>query len=139
MSKKTSSMEFDFKEVNNEKLSKECDEIVKNFETTLEKIGHKHSNKKMLWQNIFQNAITDRRNSYIMFNNLYLEVHGNPDQHALHGVTLTKYLERMSKANEQILKLSEQMDVALTDEELEEELLDEDAMYEHLQSLNKGV
>ena len=135
---KKSSMEFDFKEVDNEKLSKECEHIVKEFEKLLEQVGPKHTKKKMLWKQIFENAIVDRRNAFIMFNNLYLEVHGNADQHALHGQNLTKYLERMSKANEQIIKLSELVDGAITDEDAETEAMDEDEMYEHLQNLNKG-
>lgn len=138
MATKKSSMEFDFKEVDNEKLSKECESIVKEFEKLLERVGAKHTKKKMLWKHIFENATIDRRNAFIMFNNLYLEVHGNPDQHALHGQNLTKYLERMSKANEQIIKLSELIDAAITDEDAEEEGMDENEMYEHLQNLNKG-
>lgn len=139
MANKKSTMEFDFKEVDNEKLSKECDQIMKDFEKeVLDHVGPKHLKKKMLWRQIHQNAIIDRRNAYIMFNNLYLEVHGNADQHALHGQNLTKYLERMSKANDQIIKLSEMMDIATTDEDAETEEMDENTMYEHLQNLNKG-
>jgi hypothetical protein len=36
-----------------------------------------------------------------------MHVHGNPDMHALHGDRLVKYLERMEKANDQILKLTD--------------------------------
>lgn len=134
--KKKSTMEFDFKQVDNDKLSKECDYIIKEFETLLDDLGQKHIKKKMLWRQIFENAIIDRRNAFIMFNNLYLEVHGSSDQHALHGQNLTKYLERMSKANEQIIKLSELVNDAITLEEVEDEHMGEQDMYDHLEAAN---
>lgn len=65
------------------------------------------SKLKNMWRLTFQNALTDRRNSYVAYIDLYLKVHGNEDMHGLHGLTLTKYLERMEKSNAQILKITE--------------------------------
>jgi hypothetical protein len=135
---KTLPMEFDFKQVDNEKLSKECSAQVAEFCNTLETIGPKHEKKKHLWKQIYENAVIQRRNAYIMFNNLYLEVHSNPDQHAIHGQTLVKYLDKIEKSNDQLIKLSEIMNEALTDDDArEDEELNEDEMYDHLQNLNK--
>jgi len=36
-----------------------------------------------------------------------MKVHGNSNEHAIHGQTITKYLERMSKANDQLIKLAD--------------------------------
>lgn len=135
---KKSSMEFDFKSVDIEKLTNEGDILVKEFEKLLEKIGPKHQKKKFLWSKIFINALNERRNALIMFNNLYMEVHGSQEMHSIHSQNLVKYLERQSKANDQLLKLSELMNEALTDEDVMEDGMDENDMYEHLQNLNKG-
>jgi hypothetical protein len=137
MAKKLS-MEFDFHEVDTKKLAEECDSRIKEFNKLLDQLPLAHVKKRMLWNQIFENALVDRRNAYIMSNNLYLDVHGNPDQHALHGQNLTKYLERMSKANEQIIKLSELISEAITDSGDEDEEWSEDDMYEKLQTASKG-
>jgi hypothetical protein len=50
----------------------------------------------------------------------------------------TLYLERMSKANEQIIKLSELISEAITDSGDEDEEWSEDDMYEKLQTASKG-
>ena len=55
-------------------------------------------------------------------------------EHAIHGQTLTKYMERMSKANEQLIKLAELVSQAI-DENVEEEW-SEDQMYDALEKSN---
>jgi len=63
--------------------------------------------KKLLWSEIYQNAIDDRENASILFTDTLLQVKGNAANHNILGPVVAKYLERMSRANDQILKLAE--------------------------------
>lgn len=62
---------------------------------------------KILWTQIYKNAVSDRRNALIAWNDLYSNVHGKSEQHTVNGDRLAKYMERMEKANAQLLKLAE--------------------------------
>lgn len=62
---------------------------------------------KLLWKQIYENALIDRRNAYVVWTDLYMAVHGNPEQHVIHGDHLSKYMERMTRCNDQLLKLAE--------------------------------
>jgi hypothetical protein len=80
---------------------------VKDFTKLLDKIDGLIDNKKQLWREIYQNAITDRQNAWLMFDELVSIVHGKTTEHAVHGRALASYLERMNKANDQLIKLAE--------------------------------
>lgn len=62
---------------------------------------------KLLWKQIYNNALVDRQNAYVMWLDLFQAVAGNAEQHVIHGDHIAKYMERMEKANTQILKLAE--------------------------------
>jgi hypothetical protein len=64
MAKKLS-MEFDFHEVDTKKLAEECDSRIKEFNKLLDQLPLAHVKKRMLWNQIFENALVDRRNAYI--------------------------------------------------------------------------
>ena len=110
-----------------DELDVKAKENIKAFEELVDSLSSLHDKKKMLWKEIYENAILDRRNAYIMFGDLYQRVHGSPSEHALHGQNLAKYLERMNKSNEQLIKLAEILDEAVDLDE--EETLDEDKFY----------
>jgi hypothetical protein len=80
--------------------------------------------RKMLWKDIYQNAVTDRENAHALYINLYMTMQGGSGEHVTVGPTLVKYLERMSKANDQLLKLAEiikdskEAETQMTEEEL---------------------
>ena len=80
---------------------------IKEFDRVLEKIEHADSKKKLLWKEIYENASLDRQNAHILFVEAYTTMSQGTTEHATLGSTLTKYLERMSKSNDQILKLAE--------------------------------
>jgi hypothetical protein len=80
---------------------------IKNFSDLLEKIDDVDDKKKQLWREIYENAITDRQNAFVMFVNLSRLAKDNSTEHAVHGRTLATYLERMGKANDQLIKLAE--------------------------------
>lgn len=62
---------------------------------------------KALWKQIYKNAITDRKNALMVWSDLYMKVHGNAEMHAMHGDRIAKYMDQISKANAQLLKLAE--------------------------------
>ncbi len=89
------------------KLQKEAKDKLKSFGDLLDTISSLADKKKALWKHIYENALTDRNNAYLCFADLYKHVHNNPLNHGIHGQTISKYLERMSKATDQLLKLAE--------------------------------
>ncbi len=84
-------------------------EKVKDFADVLQKIEHADAKKKILWKEIYENAITDRQNAHVLFVEAYTTMSQGTTEHATLGATLSKYLERMNKANDQLLKLAEIM------------------------------
>lgn len=80
---------------------------IKDFSGLLNQIESINDKKKQLWKEIYENAITDRQNAYIMFTKLVMIVQDKSTEHAVHGRTISSYIERMSKANDQLIKLAE--------------------------------
>lgn len=82
---------------------------VDKFASVLQKIEHADDKKKILWKEIYENAVMDRQNAHILFVEAYTTMAAGTTEHATLGSTLSKYLERMNKANDQMLKLAELM------------------------------
>ena len=82
-------------------------EKIKDFTDLLAQIDGVSDKKKKLWKEIYENAITDRQNAFILFNTLMDIVEDKSTEHAIHGKTMATYIERMSKANDQIIRLAE--------------------------------
>ena len=59
------------------------------------------------WKEIYENAVSDRENAYILFHEAYSNMMKSAAEHITVGPILNKYLERMNKANDQLLKLAE--------------------------------
>ena len=96
-----------------EKYTDALDKI-KSKETKIEKFGDILSSiknlddkKRVLWTEIYHNAVDDRENASILFTDTLMQVKGNAANHNILGPVIAKYLERMSRANDQILKLAE--------------------------------
>jgi len=87
--------------------AEEKDKKVKDFGDLLDSLNSTDEKRKMLWKEIYQNAVTDRENAYSLYISLYQSMGSSSNDHTTHGGTLVKYLERMGKANEQIIKLAE--------------------------------
>ena len=87
----------------------EVEKKVKSFSELLQKIEHADAKKKILWKEIYENANVDRQNAHVLFVEAYTTMSQGTTEHAVIGATLTKYLERMNKANEQLLKLADLM------------------------------
>ena len=97
-------------------LEKE-DSRLQEFKSMLAEISSLDDKKKILWLHIYENAIQDRRNAYALLFELVAGVKGKPGDHHLTGPILSKYIERMSRANEQLLKLAELIQKAQDEEE----------------------
>ena len=92
-------------------------EKVKDFTVLLQQIESIDSKKKQLWKEIYENAICDRQNAYVMFVKLVTIVQEKSTEHAIHGKSLSSYIDRMSKANDQLIKLAELLEKAERAEE----------------------
>jgi len=96
-----------------EKISKKMDNVdkkedqIKNFADILDNIESIEDKKKMLWKETYENAIEDREKAKLLFNDAYISMQGGVNEHMNIGSIMSKYLERMSKSNDQILKLAE--------------------------------
>lgn len=88
----------------------ELDDVKKRVDTfsqVLEKIEHADAKKRILWKEIYENAMLDRQNAHILFVEAYTTMSQGTTEHATLGSTLSKYLERMNKANDQLIRLAE--------------------------------
>ena len=77
------------------------------FEALLNDISTLDDKKKSLWLQIYQNAIQDRQCAYNNYMSLLAIAQDKSSEWAVHGRNLGVFLERMSKANDQLLKLAE--------------------------------
>ena len=80
---------------------------IKNFADILDSIDSLEDKKKMLWKEIYENALEDREKAKMLFNDAYISMQGGINEHMNIGSIMSKYVERMSKSNDQILKLAE--------------------------------
>lgn len=80
---------------------------IKEFSDLLESLENTEDKKKLLWKESYQNALEYRESASILLNDLLMTIPGSPGNHSTHGTLATKYLERMSKSNDQIIKLAE--------------------------------
>ena len=105
-----------------EKNDKKEDSI-KNFADILDNIDSLEDKKKMLWKEIYENSLDDREKAKMLFNDAYLSMTHDIPTHMNVGAIMSKYLERMSKSNDQILKLAE---LIAKEEEKSEAISDDD-------------
>lgn len=102
----------------------ESQKKIKDFGDLLDSMATVDDKRKLLWKDIYQNAVTDREHAHALYINLYMTMQGGSSEHVTVGSTLVKYLERMSKANDQLLKLAEvikdskEQETALTEDEI---------------------
>jgi hypothetical protein len=80
---------------------------MKDFSELLDSIEDLTDKKKHLWRQIYENAVADRDSAGVLFLDLYISSAGNATQHTLNGPILSKYLERMCRSNDQLIKLAE--------------------------------
>lgn len=103
------------------------------FSEVLAEIESLEDKKKLLWRHIYENALEDRTHAYMLFTEIYVNTQGQPSEHHLNGPIMSKYIERMSKANDQILKLAELIQKA----QEEVEMISEDDIFDQIQEGHK--
>lgn len=90
-----------------ESSERNVEQKIRDFSELLKGIESLDDKKRQLWKEIYENSIADRQNSYVMFSQLARIVHEKSTEHAVHGKTIATYIERMSRANDQLIKLAE--------------------------------
>lgn len=88
-------------------INKSLEDKVQDFKTLLDTLTSLTDKKKQLWFEIYRNALLDRDVSFNMYTSVSALVLANPIEHAIHGPNISKYIERMSRCNDQLLKLAE--------------------------------
>jgi hypothetical protein len=101
---------------------------VRDFTELLEQIDGVSDKKKRLWREIYENAIVDRQNAYSLFETLVGIVEDKSTEHAIHGKTLSTFIERMSKANDQLIRLAE----LIAKSETKDESIDPEEMFKKI-------
>lgn len=91
---------------------------VQAFKAMLEEISTLEDKKKVLWLHIYENSLQDRRNAYSLLLELVSGIKGNVSDHHIFGPVAAKYIERMSRANDQLLKLAELIQKAQDEDNL---------------------
>ena len=86
---------------------REKEEKISKFSELLDSLESTEDKKKLLWREIYENSLNDRESARILLTDLLIQTRGNLANHGTYGTILTKYLERMSKSNDQILRLAE--------------------------------
>ncbi len=86
---------------------KTSNEKIKNFTDLLDNLSTTDSKKKALWKEIYENAVSDRERASILYTEAYKSMGQSSTDHVAIGTTMTKYLERMCKSNDQILSLAD--------------------------------
>ena len=107
------------------------EEKIRDFSEMLKDIESLSDKKRKLWREIYENAISDRQNSYVMFTKLVKIVKDQSTEHAVHGKTIATYIERMSRSNDQLIKLADLSAAA----ETKDKEIDTDAMFDQI---NRG-
>ena len=100
-----------------DKKIKKDNSKIQEFSDLLDTLSKTEDKKKLLWKESYQNALDDRENAHILLTDLIKVSLNNSTNHLQFGSLMAKYLERMSKSNDQILKLAEL--IAKEQEELE--------------------
>ena len=112
-----------------EDKKKKLEKKLEKFSDLLDSIDSLEDKRKHLWKEIYENAVTDREKASMLFTDIYQEICGNPTQHMTMGQNASKYLERMCRSNEQLIKLAEM--ISKTQEESQK--IDFDEVYNSIE------
>lgn len=80
---------------------------MENFDQLLNDIEAASSKEKILWREIYENAICDRAKSEEMYDAIRDSMlSGDPGQHTMLGSAVSQYLTRLEKSNKQLIELA---------------------------------
>ena len=100
---------------------------IEEFSDLLDSLQNTEDKKKLLWREAYQNALEDRESANILFTDLMMQSTNNATNHLQFGTLMSKYLERMSKSNDQILRLAE-----LIAKEEEKDVISSDDIFDEI-------
>lgn len=100
-----------------------------NFADLVKSLKDLDPKKKLLWIEIYDNAVSDRERAAMLFTEAYQSMGNSSADHVALGSIMAKYIERMSKSNDQILNLADMVSKAME----REEQMDPDALFRKIQ------
>lgn len=106
----------------------------RDFSALIKDIKNISDKKRQLWVEIYENAISDRQHSYLMFESLLKIVDEKSTEYAVHGKTLATFVEKMSRANDQLIKLAELIAAA----EAKEDEINPDDMFDQISNAGRS-
>ena len=115
-----------------EMTERSVEEKIRDFGAILEDIESLDDKQRRLWKEIYENAIADRQNSYVMFTKLVKMTGDKSSEHAVHSKAIASYIDHMQKANEQLVKLAS----LIADAKKKDEAIDAGDAYDRIK--NRG-
>lgn len=79
----------------------------RDFDVLMDELEGLDTKIKSLWKEIYQNAVTDRVLAHVNLLQVMNVCGSNHESHGIYGPIIAKYLERMEKATNQVIKLVE--------------------------------
>ena len=106
---KNSTFSSDDKKINTSLVTVSTNKVkkIQKFNELLESLTDIDYKKKSLWLEIYNNALLDRQHAFDLYEDVSNKIFQDQVNHATFGVQATKYLERLNKANDQLIKLAE--------------------------------
>jgi hypothetical protein len=114
--------------------AKKASSTMYNFETLLDGTKGLDEKKCLLWKQIYRNAVEDRESASILFNSAYMTMGTGSTDHISMGATLVKYLEKMTKSNQQLLELS----ALISKDEEQQTNVDPDELFQRIGDKDVG-
>jgi RPA family protein len=84
----------------------------RDFSDLLQSISSMDERKRKLWLLIYANAMADRQRAIEQYQDLSAIAAGNSTEQSVHARSISSFIERMSKANDQLLKLADLVETA---------------------------
>ena len=109
------------------------EEKLKDFSSLLTSIESVDDKTRMLWKEIYNNAINDRLNASILFLQLFEITTNKSSEYAVHGKTMASFIERMAKANDQLIRLAQ----LVADSKRADNNINPDDIFEKINSTKK--
>lgn len=114
-------------------VQKSVDQI-KGFNARIDALLTIDEKTKSMWKEVYENALFDRQNAYRLYADIWNTMQGDPAAHTMNGNQAAKYLERMGRANDQLIHLSEMM----TSVEESNSKIDEDELFDQINNEMKA-
>jgi len=99
-------MSSEFSNSKEENWKEEKTKKLQEFDELLADITEASSKEKILWRQIYENAIQDRKIAISLVFSLHTKFMVDSSEHTLNGSQMNGYLTRMEKSNKQLIELA---------------------------------